>query len=174
MPKIIENLRESLLAEAREQVARLGYGATTVRSVAKACGVGVGTLYNYFPSKDMLIASFMLQDWQACLEEVRAFALKGAKAREFLHKLYNALLEFSEAHKTLFRDPGALQVFSSVFASRHTQLRAQLAQMLLPYCAKEQSKDQEFLAQFVAEAVLTWSNNLRPFEDVWEVLHHLL
>ena len=51
MPKIIENIREKLLEEARRQVMEEGYEAMTIRSVAGACGVGVGTVYNYFSSK---------------------------------------------------------------------------------------------------------------------------
>ena len=41
MPKIIEDLETRLLTEAKRQIKELGYGAMTVRSVAKACGVGV-------------------------------------------------------------------------------------------------------------------------------------
>ena len=63
MPKIIENIREALLVEAKRQIAERGYQNTTIRSVAKECGVAVGTVYNYFKSKDMLIASFILEDW---------------------------------------------------------------------------------------------------------------
>ena len=70
MPKIIENIRQNLLEEARRQVLQEGYSALTVRSVAAACGISVGTVYNYFPSKDMLIASFMLEDWQLCLDKI--------------------------------------------------------------------------------------------------------
>ena len=51
MPKIIENVREQLLGEAKRQIAKKGYGKTTIRSVASACGFGVGTVYNYFKSK---------------------------------------------------------------------------------------------------------------------------
>ena len=43
MPKIIENLRASLLCEAKRQINELGYGQTTIRSVASGCGVAVGT-----------------------------------------------------------------------------------------------------------------------------------
>ena len=56
MPKIIENVREMLLHEARRQAEAYGYSSVTVRSVAKECGIGTGTVYNYFPSKDMLSA----------------------------------------------------------------------------------------------------------------------
>ena len=40
MPKIIENLESKLIEEAKKQVEQSGYGALTIRSVAKACGVG--------------------------------------------------------------------------------------------------------------------------------------
>ena len=63
MPKIIPNIREQLLNEAKKQIAEQGYSKTTIRSVANACNLGVGTVYNYFESKDMLIASFMAEDW---------------------------------------------------------------------------------------------------------------
>ena len=63
MPKIIENLPQRLLEEARKQCEELGYSAMTIRSVAKGCGVGVGTVYNYYPSKDALIAEVVRTDW---------------------------------------------------------------------------------------------------------------
>ena len=50
MPKIIEGLRQRLLQEAERQLTEGGYSAMTIRSVAKACGVAVGTVYNYFYS----------------------------------------------------------------------------------------------------------------------------
>ena len=58
MPKLLENIRTQLLAEAQKQVAERGYAKTTIRSVADACGIAAGTVYNYFSSKEMLVASF--------------------------------------------------------------------------------------------------------------------
>ena len=55
MPKIIENLPERLAEEARRQIEESGFSAMTIRSVAAGCGVGVGTVYNYFPSKEAFI-----------------------------------------------------------------------------------------------------------------------
>ena len=94
MPKIIENLREKLLFEARRQIEEHGYAETTIRSIAKACGVGTGTVYNYFSSKDMLIASFMVEDWQNCLGQMKAFPATDRKA--FLENISICLKRFIE------------------------------------------------------------------------------
>ena len=80
MPKIIENLENRLLAETEKQIREVGYSTMTVRSVAKACGVGVGTVYNYFASKDALVAGFMLEDWQRCIGAIEAAGMEAGSA----------------------------------------------------------------------------------------------
>ena len=70
MPKIIQNLPEKLIEETRRQVMEVGYTALNMREIARNCGVGIGTVYNYFPSKDTLIAQFLLQDWKESLERI--------------------------------------------------------------------------------------------------------
>lgn len=44
MPKILDSMREQLLAAARRQVESNGYAKTTIRSVAAECGIAVGTV----------------------------------------------------------------------------------------------------------------------------------
>ena len=73
MPKIIENLENRLISEAKKQIAEAGYNAVTIRSVAKACGVGVGTVYNYFESKEALLAAFMAVAAHRCLQAADIF-----------------------------------------------------------------------------------------------------
>ena len=79
MPKIIENLQERLLSAARLQLEAEGYSALTMRGIAKASGVGVGTVYNYYPSKDALIASFVAADWRAVMEQIAQLAQRSAR-----------------------------------------------------------------------------------------------
>ena len=55
MPKIIKDLKARLMEEAKHQIEELGYSAVTIRSVAKSCGVGVGTVYNYFLGGEVVI-----------------------------------------------------------------------------------------------------------------------
>ena len=99
MSKILENVREQLLKTARKQIAEWGYANTTIRSVAGQCGVGVGTVYNYFSSKDMLIATFMLEDWQECLARV---AEAPTDAEGLLSHMYAALREFADRQSLRF------------------------------------------------------------------------
>ncbi len=171
MPKIIENLPEKLLAETRRQVSESGYGAVTVRGVAAACGVGVGTVYNYFPSKDVLIASFMLEDWNDALDAMRV-AFSDADARAVLSAEYDGLTAFLRRHERLFSDPEAIRTFSQMSHKRHDQLRAQLAEPLRKTLAGRAEAD--FLADFLTEALLAWTMAGTDKTTLFSVLDRLL
>lgn len=169
MPKVIENVREQLLLVARRQIAESGYEKTTIRSVASACGLGVGTVYNYFKSKDMLIASFMLEDWQECLWQMKEKSSDDIEC--FLQNIYISLREFVEAHTSLFRDEDAKKVFSTTLAERHKILRDQLSEIISPICSRLNNR---FLPEFISESLLTWTMADKSFEEIFSVIKLLL
>jgi AcrR family transcriptional regulator len=170
MPKILEGVRENLLREAQKQILENGYARTTIRSVATACGLGVGTVYNYFPSKDMLIASFVVEDWYRVMEQMKSTSAECPKM--YLSCIYHALLDFAKNHQALFQDADAAKVFSSAFSQRHVQLRGQLADLMTPLC--EGRENASFLAVFMAEAMLTWTMAKVPFDTLYSVLEKIL
>lgn len=172
MPKIIENVREMLLCETKRQIREKGYAQTTVRSVAGACGLGVGTVYNYFKSKDMLIASFMVEEWQTSLCKMQKAS--NGDAESVVRCIYNELRKFSDEHSRLFSDKDAAQVFAAVFAERHKMLRTQLADILMPICTKSSAKNKHFLTEFIAESLLTWTVSGAPYEEISSVIFTLL
>ncbi len=53
------NSREHILATARTEFARRGFEATTVRHIAEAAGVRMGTLYRRVASKDELLGDIL-------------------------------------------------------------------------------------------------------------------
>ena len=53
--------RAKIIATALELFARHGYEATSVRMIAQAAGIAQGLLYNYFPSKEALLATIVQQ-----------------------------------------------------------------------------------------------------------------
>lgn len=56
--------KEAILTECRRIVMAQGIPGINMRSVAQACGVAVGSLYNYFPSKSDLIRSAVDDVWR--------------------------------------------------------------------------------------------------------------
>ena len=55
--------REEILSVSRELVKKEGSQAISIRSVAGACGVSVGSIYNYFGSKTKLLAATVESIW---------------------------------------------------------------------------------------------------------------
>ena len=168
MPKIIENLPELLAAEARKQVEEAGYGALTVRSVAKACGVGVGTVYNYYPSKEALVASFMLSDWKVCVAAMEQSSEKAEALSAVLQTVHQQLLYFIDLHSRIFRDNAAMQGFTGSLSRYHNLLRSQLAAPIRKFCPDD------FTAEFIAEALLTWTIAGKSFGELESIIKKLV
>ena len=173
MPKIIENIREKLLEEAKRQVSEFGYSAMTIRSVASACGVGTGTVYNYFPSKDMLVASFMLEDWMLCIQAIEQGSTAAEDERAALYCMYQELLKYKEKYTNLFEDENAEASYMASSMQRHHLLCEQLAEPLKMWTAKQTKVDASFLAEFIAENMLTLSMAGKDFDKIASVLLQL-
>ncbi len=174
MPKIIEDLDKKLIAETRRQIEERGYSETTIRSVASACGVGVGTVYNYFASKDMLIATFMLSDWNAAIEEMKTKGAENNAPHCILKTISDTLVGFKRKYEKLFSDQEAIKVFGTVFAERHPLLRRQLSALVLPVCAEIDIDKREFTAEFIAEALLTWMMSGKSYDELSPIFEKIL
>ena len=148
MPKVIKDLEQRLLHEARSQIAEKGYSGTTIRSVAAACGVGVGTVYNYFSSKDELLASYLLSDWQQCISAVRAVSTYSESPVPVLRCIYDQLTAYAEQNRNVFGDNSAVPAFAAAFGRYHELLRSQIAEPLRKFCRCD------FDADFIAESLL--------------------
>ncbi len=164
MPKLIEGLRERLMEEARTQALSGGYSAVTIRSVAAACGVGVGTVYNYFPSKDALLASFMLSDWKDCLTVICQTAQTAAGPCPVLACMFERLQIFCLRYQPIFRDEAAAPGFSKAMGQYHDLLQSQLAAPLRPFCAND------LTAAIAAETLLSWSMKNVSYEALEPIL----
>lgn len=55
--------KEDILKASRELIRQQGWSAISIRSVAAACGVSVGSIYNYFDSKTALVCAAVESIW---------------------------------------------------------------------------------------------------------------
>jgi AcrR family transcriptional regulator len=64
MPKIVDHdlYRKELLSQCFDMFTEKGYAAITMREIAHGLGVSTGTLYHYFPSKEVLFEQ-LVEEW---------------------------------------------------------------------------------------------------------------
>lgn len=55
--------KEDILKTSRNLIQQEGWAAINIRSVAAACGVSVGSIYNYFDSKAALVGAAVESIW---------------------------------------------------------------------------------------------------------------
>jgi AcrR family transcriptional regulator len=95
--------RERLFRAALELFAARGFSATKVEDITEAADVGKGTFFNYFPSKEHVLAA--LGEMQ--LGKVRSGVAAGQSGevpvRQVLHQLAHALVEEPGRSQALVR-----------------------------------------------------------------------
>lgn len=68
MPRLPDPERRALILRvARQHFARAGFTSTTMAGIARAAGMGVGSLYVYFPTKDAIALTLL----QRYLDELK-------------------------------------------------------------------------------------------------------
>jgi AcrR family transcriptional regulator len=97
--------RQRILDAARDLFARGGYQTSTTRDIAEGAGIAAGTLFNYFPTKEAVLASLaaeavagvdsaLVESTEESLEEgLFAFVAAGLRKLKPLRKHLPALLE---------------------------------------------------------------------------------
>ncbi len=164
MPKILPDPKKNMLSEVERLLAEEGCAAVTIRAVAQGCGVGVGTVYNYFPSKESLLAEYLLTDWHQCIAAIEQVSRTAEAAEPVARCIHRELLRFAGSHKAIFQDAAAKGAFVGSFSQYHGLLRGQLAAPLEQFC------ENGFAPQFIAEALLTWTLAGKEFHEIWELL----
>ena len=173
MPKIIENARERLIEEARNQIEINGYDSVTIRSIAKGCQIGLGTFYNYFKSKDVLIATYLLEEWNVRLEKINFQSEKENDPMELIKTINHELSEFMKNNISVFTAEGAIKTFRGTNKDYHNLLIQQISEPLSRVCERNGYENAEFLSQFATEAILTWTIARKSFDEIAPIMSKL-
>lgn len=154
MPKIIDDLRETFILEARKMLQQDGGRALTIRNVAATCHVAVGTVYNYFRSKDELMAHVMLEDWQRTMADMRAAAASAPDVMQGLRRVYDELYAFQTLYQEAWRHYASSNDAWSSISQRHELLIGQLVEVLMPMLGRFGVEWTAYLPTFLAETLL--------------------
>lgn len=110
-----EDKRDAILASAIELVAAMGTGAPTAK-IARQAGVAEGTLFNYFPDKDALLAATFL-DLEGELARTLFEGVPAAsEPRERIRHVWDRLIDWSMANPVRLKALRQLKVSDRIGA----------------------------------------------------------
>ena len=159
MPKLIENIRERAISEAREILIRDGYAALTIRGIARSLGIGIGTIYNYFSSKEYLAAGVMLEDWQELTKDFEALHA-GQPAGSVVADLFSLVRTFTRRYDPAWLEYEQSGGSRSMVHQYHGMLAEQFAGYIRQALPSGQQEREPYLALFLAEITIRFGSDL--------------
>lgn len=153
MPKIIEGVRENVLETAKTILFSEGYQGLSMRSVAAASGIATGTIYNYFESKDVLIANIMMKDWHIALEKMQEAVAQATCVWKGLEGMHQAIVDFAAIYEVIWNQSANTGQFSLTL-DRHRLLCQQIGGMVDILLRNQGYENKLDFAEFLAENIL--------------------
>jgi AcrR family transcriptional regulator len=103
---------EAILVAAARIFRKHGYADATTNRIAEAAGVSIGSLYEYFPSKDALLVSLADRHMNEGMALVMQLLAEGARDNEpldaWVRRAVDAMIELHmrepELHRVLFEE----------------------------------------------------------------------
>ncbi len=83
--------QEQILEQAMQIAVREGVDRVSMRKLASACGIALGSVYNYYPNKEALITAVSEKFWNAILLDQEKLYRRGMRFTLFLEQYYNYL-----------------------------------------------------------------------------------
>jgi AcrR family transcriptional regulator len=108
MPKVIENLKETIILETKNILLTKGFKDLSIREIAKSCNIGTGTFYNYFSTKDQLVAEIFRGDWKKVSNLVDELKLTEDPCKEKFRKIYISIGMFVSSYMPIFYEMAML------------------------------------------------------------------
>lgn len=162
-----ENIREIILDAADRLLARYGYKKMTMDDLAQEVGIGKGTIYLHFRSKEEIVLSHVdriVDRVLARLNEIaQSDAAPAAKLREMLVARvmlrFDSVQQYSESLSEVLRD---LRSTLLERRERYFEREAEIITLVL----KEGQRARAFRRQdasVIARALVAATNSLLPF-----------
>lgn len=102
--------REQILDAAKAIAAAEGITQISIRGVAKACGVSVGSIYNYFPTKSELVIAVIEDFWRGAFSDMPMNELETLPLPDCFHQVYTSLASYMDTfQKSWLRELSRLE-----------------------------------------------------------------
>lgn len=174
MPKMIPELQEKFIAAARKRIFDGESGKMTIRQIAADCGTATGTVYNYFPSKQVLIAAVIQEDWDQCIQQMDVHIETARTAMEGLQGICAALRTFTIRHSLFWDHYGASGITRGKLTTYHHQVINQIDSPVRALLERFDLLFDPYLSTVIAEILLHAARSDNGFSRVEPTLNKLL
>lgn len=165
MPKIFPNLQQTLLDKTALILREEGYSALSIRRIAAECHVATGTVYNYFKSKDEMVAGIMLVDWSKTVDEMKNSVTNVSMGREDPHQEFSngivgvtmSIRNFNNRYAATFGQFEEAGGSMNIVQKYHHLLRDQIDDILLKLIENTGPNDLRAVIPILSETILTVS-----------------
>jgi AcrR family transcriptional regulator len=159
MPKLVteeerQQKRRAILDAAAAEIARFGYDRANINIIAERAGIGRGTIYLYFSSKDDVLDALLDTIGSLIDNTVRSCLELDLSWQDRLKAMSQAFVALAEEHRDFFR------VHVSALHGVHRDIGAPIAQWLATSLhrladAFEQAMDQGLILPMPPETLAT-------------------
>lgn len=123
-----EDVRERIIEAAEQRLWHYGFKKTTIDEIASDAGVGKGTVYLHFDSKEDVTLAIMAKYKQQSLDKMAEVASDGTKSPEA--KLKEMLRQpLVDAYTKCLQSPASLELIVAI--------KPNIREFLLPYSEQE-------------------------------------
>lgn len=173
MPKVIKDLTSTLYREAKKLLLEQGFRDMNIRDLAKNCNIAVGTVYNYYESKEDLVADVMMTDWSAGIDAAKELIAAAESAVDGMEAIYHAAQDFFHGYTQVFRNCSKKAVYiPSVYHEKLLEQIISLEEFLFErFPCSLQPTPYRFLAENILHAV---THGKMDFQDLRPILMRLL
>jgi len=121
MPKIIEGIEEKVVRVSSKLFTSEFYLDVDARRIAKEVGVSVGTLYNYFPTKQDIFLAVVDKKFEKVEKELAKELLGESSFEEKMYGYISKLYQLTERAKKLHRSLTYLFIIEDEVVLKHSK-----------------------------------------------------
>ncbi|MFA6100763.1 MAG: TetR/AcrR family transcriptional regulator [Victivallaceae bacterium] len=108
--------RKLILGKAQELFRSNGFSGTTIRQIAKACELAVGTIYLYYKDKNHIYLELINEGYELLINELRKVVESDCSSGK-AEKIVDAFFTFAKSHREHFE-----LIFIVIQRERHSLL----------------------------------------------------
>ncbi len=145
---VIMSLRDEKKIETKNNIFEVagrlfkekGYDNTTVDEITKEAGIGKGTFFNYFPTKEALLQDFVKQKEELVFDLVKDQMTRNTSTKEKIKKILVLVAKSNEKDRELTK----LFVFEHLKHYGHEERRSTSLDHLIQVMFEKGEKTEEF------------------------------